>query len=1338
MVRVRSRSKTINPKKSDEETVILLKPVERSIDWEALTEDERYNIFLRELGEKVYQYPNFTQHLRDVSDLFTQYNILQEYQKILNGTASDTAIVREFLVHSQFVPILDDIKLIFEGTSVKNKQMTKQIKLKEFYEKLANLNSLQGNVADTIKEYENVISKGDIILRSDVTRFGSRLVNFSINKPLDISRTITADETISVKGFSISFPSKRNIFSNWQKSLNRTRLFAPEFKRPTFAKAKPFTSFSPSKLTNWLTYLKDVNKLNKYISIPYSNKLIDDLNERHDRVNQIGQIVPSAQVQLRENIVPDWILQFDALKSIYGPYYSWNTLSDNVIQRELWGKRSWVSSLPIHYIKHAQEVLGVDCPKNFSVLTDKSLERKLGSLISLTETPKALQRKIAEMCDSKASPSANAETINFLTQFNELVSQITTRNRINQKISQINEVIRLLALRQSIYIQSISEQLGPVRLDELLNQSRSKWVLISTLLTKNEQNLISKFISHEQKLKLERAKNNCPHFILRAQYDTTIDLDEKYKIFSKLYQNFSTPKLFDQETRIVTCTNCGFPLCCQHEVYLYKMYTDVPRREEYLKILEDQYYGPVTQGYIINCKYCGRKLDEANIEQELSFDENGFKISGYIIKKDSQQDITLRSLAREVLVHTSLQGKVNYYKLADAVSDNVMTNWDKVEKQGYSSEETQVLKKLHGYAWIYAQIMHAIMTNKLTLRKKYPVNLTSSDEDKRKTILKHFLSINRDRNSEWFQIMQSYGFVNLFTKTLYTAYKTIRDNELKLAEGISNFSVAQKIWGYRFSPLDFYFTPGKPYKTKPIDKLKVPEKLFVAFKNRWYPRATELVTVPFNDVKWKENNDMYDNKELNKEYVLYTNFGLPCNFNRRRVPEVKLPPIKLNPNDEWNLVNYDEDGIPRNYPFVSLTAPKLGTTKLNASKIKTDLKQQKELFNQGYNIITDTPDFYKINNNTLITAESINMFSRTKLTKANKSPKDFKNKSYNTNKIRTKYFEYLRHTQVNDILSSLCAGSLGQRYFWAGIEIFCDNTPHSDTLASKIIHALDSNEKRAHKPSDIKPLDVHKVTVSSSELGQTVLNINTVIDFVNKLRPKDTEKYIDFISNLGTLPKVNEIQLAKARDDKIETRRVRREQKNSQMMFIKDALRAAQEAYLTSNKYSNPLPKDFNIFTYTKILNASDTKASNKIYSLINYYIKLLTFLIKSVDRAFALDQINKQMEKTKLLDATPSELNSLDIQLDTERRRRTERFLKMTPEEKFAQGFQELDLEQQIELLREQDETAQATSYLNDEEDAPQVNPEHQEDVFARTADDEQSMDDDIALYQTDSFEVY
>jgi hypothetical protein len=142
MVRVRSRSKTINPKKSDEETVILLKPVERSIDWEALTEDERYNIFLRELGEKVYQYPNFTQHLRDVSDLFTQYNILQEYQKILNGTASDTAIVREFLVHSQFVPILDDIKLIFEGTSVKNKQMTKQIKLKEFYEKLANLNSL--------------------------------------------------------------------------------------------------------------------------------------------------------------------------------------------------------------------------------------------------------------------------------------------------------------------------------------------------------------------------------------------------------------------------------------------------------------------------------------------------------------------------------------------------------------------------------------------------------------------------------------------------------------------------------------------------------------------------------------------------------------------------------------------------------------------------------------------------------------------------------------------------------------------------------------------------------------------------------------------------------------------------------------------------------------------------------------------------------------------------------------------------------------------------------------------------------------------------------------------
>lgn len=372
------------------------------------------------------------------------------------------------------------------------------------------------------------------------------------------------------------------------------------------------------------------------------------------------------------------------------------------------------------------------------------------------------------LINSEAEHKRGDNKNEVLKNYKELVS---LRNRLRQIYREQKVKDEIKKIDKDIFEQAISSQLG--------NYILEKFKVGKLALTSGQLRIVERFISLQKDFRTRYNKNTCPHIQIRKEFDETLNLDEKRDIFRRLIERFGKNG-FDPETRFLFCSNCGFNMGCQHEVLMFLHANDV----EAVERLANDYYkmGELT----IECRYCGRKIKDAIIEQEIQFDENNRKILGTITEQETDDTVFLRNRINEILIYAGVSSKVNPYVVLASIAGIIFEKFNDITKKQYSSDRTLILRKIQSYAYTWAY---------LTLHKQLRIGMfkgLTEDKEIRKAIYKKM----NERDSKFIQELENFDLRANFVNALSRAKSILEKSDFKNYKSIL---VAKRLFGYKMA-----------------------------------------------------------------------------------------------------------------------------------------------------------------------------------------------------------------------------------------------------------------------------------------------------------------------------------------------------------------------------------------------------------------------------------------------------------------------------------------------------------------------------------------------------------
>ena len=1414
-----------------EERVFIIKAKDPIIPWDKLTEDERVNLLIRELGDLIFKRRDFLRTIRILSELFTAVNRKEELQRILHGVP-DRETINFLLSVNWIVPILSDVELVINVT--KERKDVKVIS-RDYWQKKVNDAGPFGDLTDAVKPYENIDTSNGFVIRSGTSRFGVRDVDLDsyVNRNKLVHRTIAKNETIVIVGFVVDLKrafSDSLLFDQSFRNLNFTQLFKSQFPLTPvssmsvfrFTEEEPYQKQVP-KIMDAFLLIEDYKRFSRN-TIEYNTEQLDANLRIQESVAELKEHVPESITMEREERVPTWMLiSPKIISSIYGNYSPFGTLADIAEQREYWTTKSYVGNIPFYVfltmlkmlsvsdgeqvdIKEKIKKLNQEFEKSYVLLEaalaeeERQLEKSWTSkILDFYKKECESQKSESQVCKKTKGSSVDREIAKFrietlvslFERFNNLVDNAKLYRQVKKQQAKFILAQKDRDRRRDTYEQAIAEQLSPFVLEKLKEESEAKAITIEETLTTRQRNLVEKYIEEALALRKNYENNKCPHFKLRAEYDSLLSLDEKFAVYQRMISTFG-PKSPDPETRYLFCNNCHFNMGCQHEVIMMERHGDRNREEELTKVLEDEYYSKRSTGpraEYIACKFCGRKIAESAIEEQIAFDEDGVKITGVVIEREDDEIIMLRNLAASIMVHASLQGAVNSRKLVDEIGMYILDRWTQIEKQELGTEDTQLLKRLHATAFIYAKLIKDMIATsfRFRFRKEYlPGARADLPKDTLNPYILAVLKIVRDRDREFFDQLGLKEMKVKFSSAIKSAFKTLQKAEFK--KDIATFTLARRIWGATWSP-DAFAKEGDLKKTrkqidnitKKDDNLTIYKALFDAAKIQLW-KIKELFRKPVQDPAWLEVSRLFNNRRLNKLYDALVYNRVPKKYNRRYLKYVKLTDLEPPKNDPYfyyTLDKYCENGSPQNWDLTKLVGVESGKKALDikTSDLKRKLKAQKTAFDMGFEPDTNI-EYFSISPDVNVT--NINQFKRelfnTKcggMSKKEAQEKESRRGPKDHQKLKEKVFELEELNEIKDVIANACAGAPGQFLYW-GTDVLCGIAP-SKKLLDKVQKGLQKEREKQEIVKDIPVFIVKQPKVPADfkvkreEITFDRTLAEEVIKKISKFININSGELMTSFVELGKFKNRFEEQMIqiereifKSKEQKEKAlKTLKRDQNWSRIAELNNIIRRLQRDYrlirtsetdifLNSpslfylsryidekkkSDFKDELPAKFNVLNYYDIEHADGLSLSRRIVMFLNIFLGLLNTIVQSkLSAEFVIEFMKRVKEDNELADTTNAEVDLIRDQLDLQKRKNLEKFLKMTPEEKVAKGFFEAGLEEQIELLNEE-----SKKVASEEDDRAIENYKAAQDTdkFAQTLDDEQSYDDDD-VFITDSFEVY
>lgn len=1271
----------------EEMTTFIIKEKENLIPWDQLNEEQRIAILTFELGDLILKKGEFRRTVDSINKMFKE----TQGDDIVRTDADAVNFLMKF---NWLIPIVSDkLQVVLKQKPEPGEEIVPR---DQFYKEIQEAGPV-ANLVDIVSPYIPVPIEGGILTRSKVARLGARTID-----PTKYHRTIVEDETIIVAGFVIDYGqvwSNSLMLHRLANIMNLTKLFHSEYHKKHYP-----VRLETSNLIKLTAKIRNHEDLIDIVqnSTEFNLEVIDKfIKSRTDLGLPKASISPQRQKEIN-NQFPGYLLDALPIKAIFGDYPVFGKPSDLPAQRE-----SWIRRNPYLLYYH-----WTDNP-NQTVLLEK---------LQHEDFVRSLQRKHQER--------------------------------------------RLyLTIVENMYETAINEQLTPFALAKLRKKADNLGVFIQDILTTKEKTQVEDFITQTRKHRENWTQNKCAHFALRLRYDTDITLNERFKVFSDMIQTFGTRP--EPETRRILCSQCGFNLGCEHEVLLLKRYQDKEKYNEITDKLENEYYAEETVDFIY-CQFCGRKIADADpgAEEDIHFDEETkTRIVGTVIEDQSQKSIDLLNLIKTTLVHTGLQGRLNLKGILNFISFHIFNMYNQIEAMELKTMDTLLQKKMWALAFIYARIIQEIIFSKfrINFRRSMLPNKEPLNPKERETVSHGNISIYKlvvlriiqQNDPKFFQEIQMRKMKLTFALT--SAFNTLRRDVFR--KDLSEIARLIELHGVSTIPRKLYqITKGEENRASEEDSIKkkvekilhkpesilfTNELLLRAFKFRLQTVAN-MINKNITLVGW---NPALNIKKLNQLYESRTFWSKELYY--RYFPEIKPPFLTADNDSILNLYqawNYCENGTKQKWNITILFREK-EEIRVKSGDFKNKLKIQKKTFDLDY---SPKEDYEYLSFSETVNILNVNEYSRDlentdcKEIKS-ETKKVFLDKKEREN-LRILALDVYEDSRLKSLLLQACSGEPGHIVSAGNVHVVCGIDQIDLKLVKKFRKELEKlyeqEEKVEHKilPPKLETFSIKKV--KDFDFDTKTLNQETLNELVRKLVKLSgisgikEEQLRESIRNLGRFTESFKevVQQLPKEDREAREKELIRDQNLVRIQELINIITQLHQYYSIikthpnglffptspsheflvkyvnekkNKEFSKNIPRVFNFNTYDELKYDKDFTLFRKIIIFLNIFIRLADMIVETrLEARFVAEFLSIIREAEIIADATENQIEIIQENLDLLRRKRTEKFLKMTPEEKIAQGLMAVGLEEQIEILDEnikeknkEEEQALIETYDDEEE---------------------------------------
>jgi len=1303
------------------EEIFIIKEKEDVIPWDILNEDQRIAILTFELGDLILKQGEFRRTVDSINKLFkeTARRELQE-RNVLKANADTVNFLMEY---NWLIPIVSDkLQVVLKQKPGPGEEIVPR---DLFYKKVQEAGPVS-NLVDIVSPYIPVPEEGGIMLKSKVARLATRVVNIG-----KYNRLIAEGETIVIIGFIVDYG---RIWSNdlmiyrMNNIMNLSRLFPPEYKRQHY----PIRF----ETTDLIKLIGNVRNRDDFIDITQNSTLFNlNIIDKYlkNRAN-IVSIKASVSAQLSKEIndqFPGHLLDSAPIKAVYGKYPILGKPGDLVSQRELWIKRN-------PYFLYYYWIFGKESESLFQKLQYEDLIKEF-------------QRKYKE----------ERHRLNIVeSMYDSAISEQLTpfaRNKLRKNADELGVFIQdVLTSKEKGLVEQFIIQTRKHR-DNWIQNKCPHFVFRARYNTEIELNekfkafaeMIQTFGTRPEPETRRILCSNCG-FNLGCEHEVLLlrrhqDRSKYNEITDQLEKEYYSEEAVD----FVYCQFCG------------RKITDIALGGAG-DIQFDEDTGSRITGTVIEDQ-SPKAVDLLNL------------IKTVLVHIGLQGKFNAKKILNFISYHVFQM----YSRIEEMELKTIDTNLQK-----------KMWALVYVYARIIQEIINSKF--KINFRRNVLPNREPLNTKERETVSRGDISIYKlvvlriiqQNDPKFFQEIQLRKMKLTFALT--SAFNVLRKDVFR--KDLSEIARLIELHGSNTIPRKVYNINKDENKDRGEDSIKsrisqllkkkenilaTNELLLRAFKFRLQTVAN-ILTTPIRSSEWKSALDI---RKLNEIYESRTFWSKQLYY--RYFPEIKLPWLIANEESILNLYTptaYCENGTKQKWNLTLLSKGK-ETQKVASGDFKSKLKIQKKTFDLDY---SPDEDYEYMSFNKDINILNMNEYSRdlenTECKELKSETKKIKMTKNDHKELRDKAINIYEDSRLKLLLLQACAGEPGHIISAGNVHIVCGIDVIDIKLVRKFRKELEkfyaTEETIEHKLiipkldtfniKQVKDFDFNTSTFNQEELNKLTQKLTKLSD-LKDLKPEDI---VNTVSSLGKFTQTfqeNAKELEKLKfklpkeDREAREKELRRDQNLARMQELINIITQLHQYYTIikthpnnlffpvspshrflvqyvndkkNKEFTKSIPVVFNFHTYTELQYDNSFTLSRKIIIFLNILVSLANFIVEtSLEAKFVIEFLAITRNAEDIVDATESQIEIIQENLDLLRRKRTEKFLKMTQEEKIAQGIIGAGLEEQIEILEE--------NIKEKNENAEEAQIETYDDEEAQRIQDEDFESIDDVDYESGSFDL-
>lgn len=701
-----------------------------------------------------------------------------------------------------------------------------------------------------------------------------------------------------------------------------------------------------------------------------------------------------------------------------------------------------------------------------------------------------------------------------------------------------------------IYSFIIKYQFGEIVYETLSKKSEKLRFYIYNLLSKEQNVKILNYMKNLIKYREQFVSNKCKHFDLRSKYDNLIDNTERFTAFDQMIRTYGKDGS-NADNKIIYCNLCGFNCACDHEKLLLERYFKNNMYDVLTEKLNKEYVTNNTETGEYVCKYCGRKIANADLIDMLQFDEETKGVlNRNIIEYNDENTVAILNNIRSVVTNIGVAGRINPRDIYKDTYSFINEQNEKLNTKKISVRDLVTYKKAWLYAYILAYVIHEIMKSKFkfNIRRELLQNHKLNQDDM-KNIVKGNIDIYK---WSFYKIIKDYdrSFLSELNtlhipigEYLIFAYRKLYKNLVTedIEKNHSEF-IKKNYHNIRINPNDYKLNKGDVVNdedfinTDPFYNSKKMLKLFTKvsyinftnsknqLKGRGKDKEEDKGKGKGDEEEEKGKGDVLNHKLINRRFRQYASIYNYYDYY-----------IQM-PYHSYEFLNQDSYRLIYNNKSFTLKGKEIKWNKvlikldneelvLDKKQLKEKIGHQKTLYELGYDINNLNIDFYTLDNITLLNINNAKQ----------KSVPNVKIDELNSNeltdeqiiKIRKSYLKNMYISNLDYAIKLYCSQFKKTKEHIFGTSVNCSDEINTDIIENIYNNMIDierkelslilTSNKNFVSHNEVKFLKFDDDKIKGNIIDEKLINSLKKKLQSNKNNGSDGNNVINKILNIGRM-----------------------------------------------------------------------------------------------------------------------------------------------------------------------------------------------------------------------------